>query len=192
MREAGRYEDAELTLSAGSERFPDNEQIALAHAWVANERRDWLAALSRWEALRARFPNNPWCYVGNVHALRGLGRPDQVESLLAAAAAAFARRTPSALYSIPQNTPALRVFISRLIANIISPPAVCCGSSCPLVWTRPPPHSSLNTGHTASLRLPLALTLAPYFSIFRTLLVGPCLRSHGIARLASIWNQKFA
>jgi tetratricopeptide (TPR) repeat protein len=89
LREAGRYEDAELTLSAGSERFPDNEQIALAHAWVANERRDWLAALSRWEALRARFPNNPWCYVGNVHALRGLGRPDQVESLLATAAAAL-------------------------------------------------------------------------------------------------------
>jgi tetratricopeptide (TPR) repeat protein len=87
LREAGLSDDAELALAAGAERFPDNEQIAIARAWLANARRDWPTALSRWEAVRARFPDNPWCYLGNIKALRGAGRSDQVDSLLVTAEA---------------------------------------------------------------------------------------------------------
>jgi hypothetical protein len=36
--EAGRYDDAELTLSAASERLPDNKEVALARSWLADER----------------------------------------------------------------------------------------------------------------------------------------------------------
>ncbi len=90
LREAGLCDDAELALSAGAERFPDNEQIAIARAWLANARRDWPTALSRWEAACARFPDNPWCYLGNIKALRGAGRSDQVDTLLVTAEAVLA------------------------------------------------------------------------------------------------------
>ena len=89
LRNLGRYDEAEVTLGEGVERFPDDEQIAMARGWLANARHDWPAALSRWEAVRRRFPDNPWCYLGNINALRGAGCVDQVGSLLDAADSAL-------------------------------------------------------------------------------------------------------
>jgi tetratricopeptide (TPR) repeat protein len=91
LREARRYDEAESVLSAGAELLPGNEQIAIARGWLALERHDWQLALSRWEDLRARFPENPWCYLGNIHALRALGRSDEEETLLAGAEAALVK-----------------------------------------------------------------------------------------------------
>lgn len=89
LREAGRYDEAEVVLGAGAELFPDNEQIALARAWLANARHDWPAAASRWEAFCARFPDNPVGYVGNFHAQRAMGSPNPEETLLVKAEAAL-------------------------------------------------------------------------------------------------------
>jgi tetratricopeptide (TPR) repeat protein len=89
LREARRYDEAELVLGTGAELFPDNEQIAASRGWLANERHDWPTALSRWQALRECFPDNPWGCIGSIHALRGLGRSDQEEALLMEAEAAL-------------------------------------------------------------------------------------------------------
>jgi tetratricopeptide (TPR) repeat protein len=87
LRELRRYDEAESVLGAGAERFPDNEPIAMARAWLANARRDWPTALGRWQVLRERFPDNLWCCLGNIHALHGAGRSDEVAALIAAAEA---------------------------------------------------------------------------------------------------------
>jgi tetratricopeptide (TPR) repeat protein len=135
LREAGRYEEAELVLGAGAERFPDNEQIAVARAWLANARHDWSVALSRWEALRVHFPDNPSCYVGNVHALRGLGRSDQVETLLVSAEATLvaakqqgldemaALKVEFAIARARLDWPAVRQCAGRIIACEEAPSA---------------------------------------------------------------------
>ena len=85
LRELGRYSDAESTLEAGARRLPENEQIAIARAWLANARRDWPEALARWESCRSRFPNNPWGYLGNAQALNTMGRAKELGPLLASA-----------------------------------------------------------------------------------------------------------
>jgi tetratricopeptide (TPR) repeat protein len=79
---------------SGAERSPENEQSAIAQAWLANSRKDWPAALDRWEAFRERFPDNPWGYLGGIQALRGVGRADEIAVLLPPmeAAVAAARR----------------------------------------------------------------------------------------------------
>jgi tetratricopeptide (TPR) repeat protein len=135
LREAGRYSEAELVLGAGAERFPDNEPIAVARAQLANARHDWSVALSRWEALRVRFPDNPWCYVGSVHALRGLGRSDQVETLLISAEATLvaakqqgldemaALRVEFAIARARLDWPAVRRCAEKLIACEEAPSA---------------------------------------------------------------------
>lgn len=90
LRESARYDDAELTLGEGAERFPDDEKIAFARAWLANARRDWPVAVSRWEAVCARFPQNPWSYIGKIKALQAAGRSDQLEPLIGVAESALA------------------------------------------------------------------------------------------------------
>lgn len=81
LREAGRDDKAEDILQHGIELFPNNAQIAISHAWLANARNDWETALHRWETLRTHFPENPWCCLGNIAALRGAGRDNEIEPL---------------------------------------------------------------------------------------------------------------
>ena len=135
LREARRYDEAERVLGAGAERFPDNEQIAIAHASLANTRHDWLVALRLWEALRARFPDNPWCYVGNIHALQGLGRSDEGEALLRTAVAVLTAakqrgldadvvlRLEFAIARIRSHWPSVRQLAEKIIASEAAPSA---------------------------------------------------------------------
>lgn len=135
LRETGRYDEAERVLEAGAERFPDNEQIAMARAWLANTRQDWPGALSRWESFRARFPENPWGYLGNINALRGAGRSDQIEELIVAAEAALAAAKQRGLGSVAAfgmeaeiakarlDWAAVRRSAENVIASEAAPPA---------------------------------------------------------------------
>ena len=135
LREAHCYDQAEQVLCAGTKRFPDNEQIAVSHAWVAIQRHDWQAAIDRWESLRKRFPANPWCHIGNVYALRGAGRSDQVDTLLADAEAALATaklrglEVPSgqnlefAIARIRLDWPAVKKLAEEIIARETEPGA---------------------------------------------------------------------
>jgi tetratricopeptide (TPR) repeat protein len=90
FREAARYDDAERTFSQGAQAFPEAESIAIAGGWLANARCDWPVAVSRWEDVQARFPNNPWGFLGCIHALRGSGLPEKIDSLLPALRSAVA------------------------------------------------------------------------------------------------------
>jgi tetratricopeptide (TPR) repeat protein len=90
FREAAHYHDAERTISQGAEVFPDSESIAVAGAWLANARCDWPVAVNRWENVQARFPNNPWGFLGCIYALRGAGFPEKIDSLLPPLYAAMA------------------------------------------------------------------------------------------------------
>jgi tetratricopeptide (TPR) repeat protein len=135
LREAGLYDEAELALGAGAERFPDDEQIAIARASLANARRDWPTALSRWEIVRSRFPENPWSYLGNVQALRGSGRSDQAGPLLVSAENALAAAKQRGLDAVTalraefeiararMDWPSVRQSAEKIIARETAPSA---------------------------------------------------------------------
>jgi len=57
LREAGRLDEADLTLAEAVKRFPDALWAAVQHALVAVRRQDWSEALKRWELTRFRFPS---------------------------------------------------------------------------------------------------------------------------------------
>src|SRR4051812_48169976 len=48
----GLYDEAETILTDGVSRFPGDIDLALRHALVAQNRRDWTSALTRWEGVR--------------------------------------------------------------------------------------------------------------------------------------------
>jgi len=48
LREAGRLDEADLTLAEAVKRFPDALWAAVQHALVAVRRQDWSEALRRW------------------------------------------------------------------------------------------------------------------------------------------------
>ena len=56
LKDVKRFDEADAILSEGMRRFPDNANIGVNHAWVAEVRQDWPEALRRWEALACRFP----------------------------------------------------------------------------------------------------------------------------------------
>src|SRR5580698_5294819 len=56
--EQGELDVADVGYRAGVGRFPANVMMASRYARVAERRRDWAEAVSRWHSVRARFPNN--------------------------------------------------------------------------------------------------------------------------------------
>ena len=127
LRDAGLHDEAELALGDAARQFPDSEQVAVARASLASVRRDWGAAESRWAAARGRFPENPWCHLGSINALRGAGRAGNVAELIAAATAALevARqrglgapevcRTEFEIARVASDWPGLRDAAARLV-----------------------------------------------------------------------------
>ncbi len=63
-REAKLFDDADVTLSDAIERFPENPTVLIEYAWVAQHRGDIPEARQRWKALRDRFPDNRYGYLG--------------------------------------------------------------------------------------------------------------------------------
>jgi len=63
--------------------------VAGEHAWLANHRRDWAEAVTRWEAFRQRFPNQQGGYTAGSVAFRELGRFEEAEALLQSALERF-------------------------------------------------------------------------------------------------------
>ena len=57
MRYLGKADEAECVLVDAMRRFPDDVDIAVQHARVADYKRDWAEAMRRWDALVARWPN---------------------------------------------------------------------------------------------------------------------------------------
>jgi tetratricopeptide (TPR) repeat protein len=89
LRALGRTAEAELVLETAIQHFPEEGRLRFEYAVAAAERADWAAAAERWEALRARFPEQPGGYIGGADALRAQGRIEEAEALLAEAVARF-------------------------------------------------------------------------------------------------------
>jgi tetratricopeptide (TPR) repeat protein len=131
LRELGRLDEADAIAGVGVARCPQHEALVVAHAWLANARRDWPAALHRWADARARFPRNPWCCVGSAKALQGADRQDEAESVLAIAATmqppkADPIATARLAFEIARcrlDWPAVRDAAQRIIAGPVAPAA---------------------------------------------------------------------
>ena len=89
LRQAARLEQAEAVATEGVRRFPRSAEIAVAHARVAVDRRDWYVAFRRWQAARPRFPDRPEIAAGLGMALQFLRRLDEAEAALDEAKARF-------------------------------------------------------------------------------------------------------
>ncbi len=76
-----RAAEADAVLAEGAARFPDNEAIAVEHAWLAHHAGDWPEADRRWATVRARFPHAFGGYFGGGATLRVLRRFDQADQL---------------------------------------------------------------------------------------------------------------
>ena len=90
LRELGRLDEAEPLLQEAVERFPNFAPLAWERVRLAGARGDWAEAERRWLAYRAKYPEQPFVYLGGAAALRELGRLDEAERLLEEAAARYA------------------------------------------------------------------------------------------------------
>jgi tetratricopeptide (TPR) repeat protein len=97
LRALGRTAEAELVLATAIQHFPDEGRLRFEYAVAAAERADWPAAAERWEALRARFPEQPGGYIGGADALSAQGRLEEAEALLTEAVTRFPEDQRSAV-----------------------------------------------------------------------------------------------
>jgi tetratricopeptide (TPR) repeat protein len=77
-----RHDEAEQLLLMAIDRFPDNAEPAVTHAWIAHEQNRWEDASARFARLRTRFPNVPDGWRGGALVLRNLFQLPEAESLL--------------------------------------------------------------------------------------------------------------
>ena len=78
----GRLGEADALLAEAAARLPDDRDAAVEHAWMANHRRHWDAAVQRWEAVRRRFPDETAGYWCAAQALRHLHRFEDAEAVV--------------------------------------------------------------------------------------------------------------
>jgi len=79
--DAGRYAEAEAVLRTAIERFPNDVWPLRNLAQIAHDQRNWTEAAARWEALRARFPEEAIGYSLGAEALRADGRDEEAARL---------------------------------------------------------------------------------------------------------------
>jgi len=89
LRGGGRLDEAEAVLSEATHRRPGHAETAIAHAWLANARRDWPEAMRRWEGVCERFPSSPRAHLGAANAFTGAGQADRATAALEAAHSAL-------------------------------------------------------------------------------------------------------
>lgn len=82
LGEIGQADQAEAVIAEALIRFPNDPEAAVQHAWLANRRGGWAAAVERWQALRQRFPDQVEGYCGAVQALRQLRRFDEAAAIV--------------------------------------------------------------------------------------------------------------
>ena len=84
---AGDLPGAEGLLAAAIGRTPGDRALLAQYADLATTRSDWEAAALRWGAVRAVAPDDPLAIVREAQALHLLGRTDEAQALVTAAAA---------------------------------------------------------------------------------------------------------
>ena len=93
LREQGRMADAEAQLTQAQDRFPNEAGVFIDHARLAEFRRDWAAAVTRWRTVTERFPGAWEGLAGEARALREQGRPNDARGLLVRTRERFPRAT---------------------------------------------------------------------------------------------------
>jgi tetratricopeptide (TPR) repeat protein len=89
LRQMKRFDDAEALLLEGREQLGEHPVCEIDLAWVASERKDWVVASARWEAVREKSFDEVMGYLGGAVALRESGRFDEAEALLREALVRF-------------------------------------------------------------------------------------------------------
>jgi Flp pilus assembly protein TadD len=82
LRRLGRPDEAERVLTHGVALFPDARQLAIEHAWVAYDLRDWPEAVRRFGVVLEQSPDDPAGHVGLGAALREMDRLEEAEAVL--------------------------------------------------------------------------------------------------------------
>jgi len=59
LKALGQFDEANSVLNGAMERFPEDANLGINHAWVAEAAQDWPEASARWRRLLPRFPNHP-------------------------------------------------------------------------------------------------------------------------------------
>ncbi|MDR3537899.1 MAG: tetratricopeptide repeat protein [Acetobacteraceae bacterium] len=83
LRELNRLDEAAALLDAATQRFQDAAELQLARAWLAHATGDWHAAIERFLACRAQYPDQPDAVLGLARSLVGAGRFDDAAGVLA-------------------------------------------------------------------------------------------------------------
>jgi|GEM_PF-829485 len=78
-----RLDEADAALALASARFPREGDILLAHARLAQQRKLWAEALTRWQTALRHAPANPEAMAGVAEALHGLDRGEEAARFLA-------------------------------------------------------------------------------------------------------------
>jgi capsular polysaccharide biosynthesis protein len=89
LRALGRFDEADAVLARATEKFPDDQWVAIGSAQTALERRDWVEAARRWQTVKQRFPHYARAYTGRAEALIESGQFEEAERVLTEAADRF-------------------------------------------------------------------------------------------------------
>jgi tetratricopeptide (TPR) repeat protein len=82
LQRAHRLDEADGLLTEAVGRFPQDQRLCVEHARLAHVRHDWVAAVSRWDRLRALCPALSEPYIGSANALIELQRYGPAEVAL--------------------------------------------------------------------------------------------------------------
>ena len=82
LKNLGRVDEADKLLSEGLYRTSVSHDLLIESANLAEDRKDWEAAVLRWETLRRRFANVPHGYVNCLRPLSELGRQAEADAIL--------------------------------------------------------------------------------------------------------------
>ena len=89
LRMQKQFETASAVLDGIEKRFPTEASLFVEYARIAQDQRNWLLALDRWQAIETRFPDVWEGIGGQIAALTALGRPGEAQSVLERAAPRF-------------------------------------------------------------------------------------------------------
>jgi len=81
LRALARYREAEHFLRPIVAAYPDNSNLHVLYAWVADSSKDWVTAHRLWAAIRSKWPKNLGGYLGGARALEALGNFDGADQL---------------------------------------------------------------------------------------------------------------
>ncbi|WP_428486523.1 tetratricopeptide repeat protein [Rhodopila sp.] len=99
LRQQGAFEAASDILSSAITRFPDEPELLVCHARLADAAGDLAGSAQRWDAVCERYPHLPAGPLGSAQAARLQGEWDKASNTLRAATVRFSRNIDIALES---------------------------------------------------------------------------------------------